>query len=37
MVRVRATNEADYSSYRLASFSANAEITFGDEVPEEKR
>jgi hypothetical protein len=37
MVRGRATNEADYSSYRLASFSANAEITFGDEVPEEKR
>ncbi len=32
-----ATNEADYRSYRLASFSANTEIRFGDEVPEEKR
>jgi hypothetical protein len=37
MVGGQATNEADYSSYRLANFSANTEITFGDEVPEEKR
>jgi hypothetical protein len=37
MVRGHATNEADYRSYRLASFSADAEITFGDEAAEEKR
>jgi hypothetical protein len=37
MVRGEATNEADYSSYRLASFSANAEINFGDEAVEVKR
>jgi hypothetical protein len=37
MVRGQATNEADYGSYRLASFSANTEITFGDEVPQEKQ
>jgi hypothetical protein len=37
MVKGKATNEADYSSYRLASFSANTEITFGDEVAEEKQ
>jgi hypothetical protein len=37
MVSGHATNEADYRSYRLASFSADSEITFGDEVPEEKR
>jgi hypothetical protein len=27
---------ADYRSYRLANFSTNAEITFGDEVADEK-
>ncbi len=32
MVSGKATNEADYSFYRLASFSTNAEITFGDVV-----
>jgi hypothetical protein len=37
MVRGQATNEADYSSYRIATFNANAEITFGDEVADEKR
>ena len=37
MLRGQATNEADYSSYRLASFSANTEITFGEEVPQEKQ
>lgn len=37
MVGGQATNEADYSSYRLATFHANAEITFGDEVADEKR
>ena len=36
MVRGQATNEADYRSYQLASFSSNAEIKFGDEVTEEK-
>jgi hypothetical protein len=37
MVMGQATNEADYRSYRLANFSANAEIKFGDEAAEEKR
>lgn len=37
MATGRATNEADYSSYRLAGFNANAKITFGDEIGEEKR
>jgi hypothetical protein len=36
MVGGRATNEADYNSYHLAGFSTNAEITFGDEVDEQK-
>jgi len=37
MAKGVATNEADYRSYRLASFSTNAEIRFGDEVAGEKR
>ena len=37
MVTGQATNEADYSLYRLVSFGANAEIKFGDEVVGEKR
>jgi len=36
MLGGQAINEAEYRSYRLADFSANAEITFGDEVAEEK-
>jgi hypothetical protein len=37
MVGGQATNEADYRSYHLADFSADAAITFGDEVAGEKR
>ena len=36
MVSGQATNEADYSSYRVASFSANSETKFGDEAPEKR-
>jgi hypothetical protein len=36
MVRGDATNEANYGSYRFASFSADSEIKFGD-AAEEKR